>query len=88
MYDIRGRIYDELEKFISEEDREKFSRMLEDTENWLYEDGEDCQKQIYLDRLADLKVIGGYFIGFEAMNIAHPVRLFNLISHCTRFDVI
>lgn len=58
VYDIRGRIYDELEQYISEADRDKLSRYLEDTENWLYEDGEDCQKQIYLDKLADLKKFG------------------------------
>lgn len=56
MYDIRGRIYEELEKYISEGDREKLGLMLEDTENWLYEDGEDCKKQVYLDKLTELKV--------------------------------
>ncbi|XP_068228279.1 97 kDa heat shock protein isoform X2 [Palaemon carinicauda] len=58
VYDIRGRIYDELEQYICEADREKLSRLLEDTENWLYEDGEDCQKQIYLDKLSELKKFG------------------------------
>ncbi|XP_037797757.1 97 kDa heat shock protein-like [Penaeus monodon] len=58
VYDIRGRIYEELEKYISEGDREKLGRMLEDTENWLYEDGEDCKKQVYLDKLTELKKHG------------------------------
>lgn len=30
--------------------------MLEDTENWLYEDGEDQPKQVYMDKLQELKV--------------------------------
>lgn len=30
--------------------------MLEDTENWLYEEGEDQSKEIYLDKLGELKV--------------------------------
>ena len=30
--------------------------MLEDTENWLYEEGEDQNKQVYVDKLAELKV--------------------------------
>ncbi|ROT79071.1 heat shock protein [Penaeus vannamei] len=58
VYDIRGRIYEELEKYISEGDREKLGLMLEDTENWLYEDGEDCKKQVYLDKLTELKKHG------------------------------
>lgn len=38
------------------QDRDSFSLKLEDTENWLYEDGEDQQKQVYIDKLAELKV--------------------------------
>ena len=49
--------------------------MLEDTENWLYEDGEDQPKQVYEEKLAALKVCfylchffrttrGIYFKGF------------------------
>lgn len=30
--------------------------MLEDTENWLYEDGEDQPKQVYEEKLGALKV--------------------------------
>lgn len=56
VYEIRGRIHEELEQFISESDKDKFVIQLEDTENWLYEEGEDCKKQIYLDKLAELKV--------------------------------
>ena len=39
------------------QERDSFSIKLEDTENWLYEDGEDQQKQVYIDKLAELKVI-------------------------------
>lgn len=38
------------------QDKGSFLLTLEDTENWLYEDGEDQQKQVYVDRLASLKV--------------------------------
>ncbi|XP_050688436.1 heat shock 70 kDa protein 4-like isoform X2 [Eriocheir sinensis] len=58
VYEIRGKIHEELEQFISEADRDKLSLQLEDTENWLYEEGEDCKKQIYLDKLAELKKQG------------------------------
>lgn len=44
------------------QDRDMFSLKLEDTETWLYEEGEDQQKQVYIDKLAELKVsvIVGY----------------------------
>lgn len=42
------------------QDRNSFTLKLEDTENWLYEDGEDQPKQVYIDKLAELKVSGFY----------------------------
>uniref|UniRef100_A0A8C5H7S1 Heat shock 70 kDa protein 4-like n=1 Tax=Gouania willdenowi TaxID=441366 RepID=A0A8C5H7S1_GOUWI len=58
VYDMRDKLHGTLEKFINEADRNAFTLKLEDTENWLYEDGEDQQKQVYIDKLAELKKIG------------------------------
>ncbi|XP_017276914.1 heat shock 70 kDa protein 4a [Kryptolebias marmoratus] len=58
VYDMRDKLHGVLEKFVNEADRELFSLKLEDTENWLYEDGEDQQKQVYIDKLVELKKIG------------------------------
>lgn len=58
VYEMRDKLHGVLEKFVSEADRDSFSLKLEDTENWLYEDGEDQQKQVYIDKLAELKKIG------------------------------
>jgi len=58
VYDMRDKLHGLYEKFISESDRDSFSLKLEDTENWLYEEGEDQQKQVYIDKLADLKKLG------------------------------
>lgn len=46
----------ESSSLLHMQDRDLFSLKLEDTENWLYEDGEDQQKQVYIDKLAELKV--------------------------------
>uniref|UniRef100_A0AAQ5XTP1 Heat shock protein 4a n=1 Tax=Amphiprion ocellaris TaxID=80972 RepID=A0AAQ5XTP1_AMPOC len=58
VYDMRDKLHGVLEKFVNETDRDSFSLKLEDTENWLYEDGEDQQKQVYIDKLAELKKFG------------------------------
>lgn len=58
VYDMRDKLHGVLEKFVTEADRDLFSLKLEDTENWLYEDGEDQQKQVYIDKLAELKTVG------------------------------
>uniref|UniRef100_A0A4W2FEK9 Heat shock 70 kDa protein 4 n=2 Tax=Bos TaxID=9903 RepID=A0A4W2FEK9_BOBOX len=47
-----------LNLYIENEDRNNFTLKLEDTENWLYEDGEDQPKQVYVDKLAELKNLG------------------------------
>ncbi|XP_056298879.1 heat shock 70 kDa protein 4a isoform X1 [Pseudoliparis swirei] len=58
VYDMRDKLHGALEKFVNEADRDIFSLRLEDTENWLYEDGEDQLKQVYIDRLTELKKMG------------------------------
>merc|ERR1711872_745613 len=58
IYEIRGKICDELEDFMLEGDREKFSRELTDSEDWLYEDGEFADKKTYTEKLATLRKTG------------------------------
>lgn len=58
VYEMRDKLSGALSEFMIEADRESFLRQLEDTENWLYEDGECEVKQVYTDRLAALKKIG------------------------------
>nr|UOF76411.1 heat shock 70 protein 4 [Xylotrechus quadripes] len=60
VYELRNKISseDELAPYILESDRDALIIKLEDMENWLYEDGEDCNKQIYIDKLTQLKSIG------------------------------
>ncbi|XP_077388056.1 heat shock 70 kDa protein 4b [Festucalex cinctus] len=58
VYEMRDKLHGMLEKFVGEAERDAFSLKLADTENWLYEDGEDQPKQMYIDRLADLKKLG------------------------------
>ncbi|XP_019958780.2 heat shock 70 kDa protein 4b [Paralichthys olivaceus] len=58
VYDMRDKLHGMLEKFVGESDRDALSLKLEDTETWLYEDGEDQPKQVYIDKLAELKKLG------------------------------
>uniref|UniRef100_A0A4W3IHW5 Heat shock protein 4a n=1 Tax=Callorhinchus milii TaxID=7868 RepID=A0A4W3IHW5_CALMI len=54
VYESREKLCGKYEQFVSED----LSRLLEDTENWLYEDGEDQPKQVYIDKLNELKNLG------------------------------
>lgn len=59
VYDLRAKLTDDyqLATFVTDTDKDSLSRTLDETEIWLYEEGEDCQRQIYIDRLTRLKVI-------------------------------
>lgn len=58
VYEMRNKLSEDLGQFMKEEDKGSFLLALEDTENWLYEDGEDQLKQVYVDRIAALKKVG------------------------------
>nr|CAH7724320.1 unnamed protein product [Callosobruchus chinensis] len=60
VYELRNKISseDELAPYILEKDRTSLVSRLDDMENWLYEEGEECNKQVYVDKLASLKEIG------------------------------
>jgi heat shock protein len=58
VYELRGKLSseEELAMFVNENDRNALCRQLDNMENWLYEEGEDCNRQIYVDKLSSLKV--------------------------------
>jgi hypothetical protein len=60
IYDMRDKIISEshLAPFASDEEKKKFSSLLETTENWLYEDGYDATKSVYAEKLQALKECG------------------------------
>ncbi|XP_059820079.1 heat shock protein 105 kDa-like isoform X2 [Hypanus sabinus] len=58
IYDLREKLNGQFEKFVSSKDLEDISLLLSETENWLYEDGEDQVKQVYVDKLLELKKLG------------------------------
>ncbi|MEQ2286410.1 Heat shock 70 kDa protein 4L [Ameca splendens] len=58
VYDLREKLCGMYQKYITEEDSNRLTLMLEDTENWLYEEGEDQPKHVYEEKLGALKRFG------------------------------
>ncbi|XP_071064269.1 heat shock protein 105 kDa isoform X4 [Dasypus novemcinctus] len=58
VYEFRDKLCGPYEKFICEQDHHSFLRLLTETEDWLYEEGEDQAKQAYIDKLEELMKIG------------------------------
>ncbi|XP_069812342.1 heat shock protein 105 kDa-like [Dendropsophus ebraccatus] len=58
VYEYRDKLSGPYGKFINQEDLSSFSELLTETEYWLYEDGEDQPRQVYIEKLDELKKHG------------------------------
>ena len=58
VYNTRDKLDTSLGDFITEGDKETFQAILNSTEDWLYEDGEDQPKKVYVERLEELQKLG------------------------------
>jgi len=58
VYSMRNRLHADLADFISDAARSEFSSALDKMEDWLYDEGEDVERQVYLEKLSELKKTG------------------------------
>ncbi|CAL9010175.1 unnamed protein product [Prunus brigantina] len=58
VYDTRNKLNDKYQEFVTEPEREAFIARLQEVEDWLYEDGEDETKGVYIAKLEELKKQG------------------------------
>lgn len=54
VYSIRDQLATRYEKFSTEDERSKMGTKLTEMEDWLYEDGADAEKAVYVAKLAEL----------------------------------
>ncbi|GAB2240134.1 hypothetical protein Droror1_Dr00020652 [Drosera rotundifolia] len=55
VYETRSKILGTLRSFASDLEKEDISHNLQQTEEWLYEDGDDETEDVYREKLQDLK---------------------------------
>lgn len=55
VYETRSKLLDTYRSFASESEKERISTNLQQTEEWLYEDGDDESENVYSKKLEDLK---------------------------------
>ncbi|GLJ31905.1 hypothetical protein SUGI_0642170 [Cryptomeria japonica] len=58
VYDMRNKLFEIYRNYATESEREELSRKLQQTEDWLYEEGDDETKGVYIEKLEELKTIG------------------------------
>ncbi|XP_064482234.1 heat shock 70 kDa protein 4-like isoform X3 [Ornithodoros turicata] len=59
VYEMRDHLSEKYQKFVSQQDKEAFLKLLNATEDWLYADGEEVAKGLYVEKLEALRKIGG-----------------------------
>ncbi|MED6111330.1 hypothetical protein PIB30_051432 [Stylosanthes scabra] len=58
VYDMRNKLNDRYHEFVTESEKEALITKLQEVEDWLYEDGEDETKGVYVAKLDELKKQG------------------------------
>lgn len=73
IYELRGKLSsdDDLATYILENERSVLIKSLDDMENWLYDEGEECNRQVYQDKLAELKSKGE---PIQTRKVEHELR--------------
>ncbi|KAL3607177.1 adenyl-nucleotide exchange factor sse1 [Fusarium poae] len=59
IYDLRAKLDEQYSEFASEEEKETIKAKLEATEDWLYEEGEDTTKGVYVAKIDEIRAMAG-----------------------------
>ncbi|ETS82638.1 Heat shock protein Hsp88 [Pestalotiopsis fici W106-1] len=59
IYDMRNKLDDQFAELASEDEKDKLRSKLTETEDWLYEDGEDATKAVYIAKMDEIKAMAG-----------------------------
>lgn len=57
-------LHDKYHDFVTDSEREQLIAKLQEVEDWLYEDGEDETKGVYIAKLEELKKVKNYEVQF------------------------
>ncbi|KAJ3555258.1 hypothetical protein NPX13_g10391 [Xylaria arbuscula] len=59
IYDMRNKLDDQYADFASEEEKDKLRAKLTESEDWLYEEGEDAGKGVYIAKIDEIRSMAG-----------------------------
>jgi len=87
IYDMRDKITmdSSLGAYASQAEKDEFMKKNEETENWLYEDGFDANKDVLSSKLAELKSLGGPVEKRSAEAAVRPVAVASLQKNVEKY---
>ncbi|KAK3306621.1 heat shock protein 70 family [Chaetomium strumarium] len=59
IYELRNKLDDQYREFASEEEKEKIREKLTATEDWLYDEGDDSTKAVYIAKMDEIRALAG-----------------------------
>ncbi|KAL2286199.1 hypothetical protein FJTKL_07021 [Diaporthe vaccinii] len=62
IYELRNKLDEQYADLASDEEKEKIKAKLEASEDWLYEDGEDTTKAVYVAKIDEIRALAGPII--------------------------
>ncbi|XDG09079.1 hypothetical protein ABKA04_008694 [Annulohypoxylon sp. FPYF3050] len=80
IYDLRNKLDDQYADFANDDEKDKLRSKLTESEDWLYEDGEDATKAVYVAKMDEIRAMAGpitqrYFDKVEADRQALQAKL-------------
>ncbi|RYP91365.1 hypothetical protein DL770_002505 [Monosporascus sp. CRB-9-2] len=80
IYELRNKLDDQYADFASDEEKDKLRSKLTESEDWLYEEGEDATKAVYVAKMDEIRAMAGpitqrYFDKIEADRQALQAKL-------------
>ncbi|KAM5370551.1 hypothetical protein ACJZ2D_008484 [Fusarium nematophilum] len=59
IYDLRAKLDEQYSDFASEEEKQAIKAKLEATEDWLYDEGDDTTKGVYIAKIDEIRAMAG-----------------------------
>ncbi|GJC88263.1 heat shock protein hsp88 [Colletotrichum liriopes] len=59
IYDLRNKLDDQYAEFASDEEKTKIKEKLEQIEDWLYDEGDDTTKAVYIAKIDEIRAMAG-----------------------------
>ncbi|KAI9167244.1 putative heat shock protein Hsp88 [Paramyrothecium foliicola] len=59
IYDLRAKLDEQYSEFASEDEKTTIKARLEATEDWLYDEGDDAAKGVYVSKLEEIRAMAG-----------------------------
>ncbi|KAL9034913.1 MAG: hypothetical protein Q9180_005146 [Flavoplaca navasiana] len=63
IYELRGKIDDQYSEFASEDEKVKLKEKLEQSEDWLYDEGDDATRGVYVAKMDEIRFVAGPIVG-------------------------